>query len=73
MLSRELLPLIDEAAARVYSVVKETPLVRMRPDPAGGVALAACFKEAARHAHEKCGVLICGGNPSPAIAAPLQG
>jgi threonine dehydratase len=34
MLSRDMLPLIDEAAARVYSVVKETPLVRV-PSAAG--------------------------------------
>jgi threonine dehydratase len=35
---------------------------------ASGVALAAYFKEAARHAYTKAVVLICGGNPSPAIA-----
>jgi threonine dehydratase len=34
---------------------------------ASGVALAAYFKEAARYAHRKAVVLICGGNPSPAI------
>jgi threonine dehydratase len=39
---------------------------------ASGVALAAYFKEAARYAAKKCVVLICGGNPSPAIAALLQ-
>jgi threonine dehydratase len=38
---------------------------------ASGVALAAYFKEAARYAHKKCVVLICGGNPSPAVAALL--
>jgi threonine dehydratase len=32
-----------------------------------GVALAAYFKEAARYAGRKAVVLICGGNPSPAI------
>ncbi|HEY3659224.1 MAG TPA: threonine/serine dehydratase [Steroidobacteraceae bacterium] len=39
---------------------------------ASGVALAAYFKDAARHAHKKAVVLICGGNPSPAIAALLE-
>jgi threonine dehydratase len=34
---------------------------------ASGVALAAYFKEAARYAGRKAVVLICGGNPSPAI------
>jgi hypothetical protein len=34
---------------------------------ASGVALAAYFKEAARYASAKAVVLICGGNPSPAI------
>src|ERR1700737_1102285 len=34
---------------------------------ASGVALAAYFKEAARYADRKSVVLICGGNPSPAI------
>jgi threonine dehydratase len=34
---------------------------------ASGVALAAYFKEAARYSHKKSVVLICGGNPSPAI------
>lgn len=34
---------------------------------ASGVALAAYFKEAARYAGRKVVVLICGGNPSPAI------
>jgi threonine dehydratase len=34
---------------------------------AGGVALAAYFKEAARYAGRKAVVLICGGNPSPAV------
>ena len=38
---------------------------------ASGVALAAYFKEAARYAGKKAVVLICGGNPSPAIAALL--
>jgi threonine dehydratase len=38
---------------------------------ASGVALAAYFKEAARYANRKVVVLICGGNPSPAIAALL--
>jgi threonine dehydratase len=41
VLSRELLPLIDEAAARVYSVVQETPLVRMHPDLGGAGAVYA--------------------------------
>ncbi len=36
---------------------------------ASGVALAAYFKEAAGYANKKCVVLICGGNPSPAVAA----
>lgn len=39
---------------------------------ASGVALAAYFKEAARYANKKAVVLICGGNPSPAIAALLE-
>jgi threonine dehydratase len=34
---------------------------------ASGVALAAYFKEAARYTGRKAVVLICGGNPSPAI------
>ena len=34
---------------------------------ASGVALAAYFKEADRYAGRKVVVLICGGNPSPAI------
>jgi threonine dehydratase len=34
---------------------------------ASGVALAAYFKEAARYAGRKAVVLVCGGNPSPAI------
>jgi threonine dehydratase len=38
---------------------------------ASGVALAAYFKEAAAYAGRKCVVLICGGNPSPEIAALL--
>lgn len=38
---------------------------------AGGVALAAYFKEAARYADRKAVVLICGGNPSPAVLARL--
>jgi threonine dehydratase len=39
---------------------------------ASGVALAAYFKESARYAGKKVVVLICGGNPSPAIAALLE-
>jgi threonine dehydratase len=39
---------------------------------ASGVALAAYFKESARYAAKKVAVLICGGNPSPAIAALLE-
>jgi threonine dehydratase len=39
---------------------------------ASGVALAAYFKEAARYAHQKAVVLICGGNPSPAIEALVR-
>lgn len=39
---------------------------------ASGVALAAYFKEAARYADRKAVVLICGGNPSPAIRALLD-
>ena len=35
---------------------------------ASGVALAAYFKEAERYADNKAVVLICGGNPSPAVA-----
>jgi threonine dehydratase len=39
---------------------------------ASGVALAAYFKDAARHAYKNAVVVICGGNPSPAIAALLE-
>jgi threonine dehydratase len=39
---------------------------------ASGVALAAYFKEAALYEHKKVVVLICGGNPSPSIAALLE-
>lgn len=39
---------------------------------ASGVALAAYFKEAAGYANKRVVVVICGGNPSPAIAALLQ-
>jgi threonine dehydratase len=39
---------------------------------AGGVALAAYFKEAARYAGRKVVVLICGGNPSPAVLERLR-
>jgi threonine dehydratase len=39
---------------------------------ASGVALAAYSKESARYAGKKVVVLICGGNPSPAIAALLE-
>ena len=35
---------------------------------ASGVALAAYIKESARYAGKKAVVLICGGNPSPAVA-----
>jgi threonine dehydratase len=35
---------------------------------ASGVALAGYFKESARYASKKAVVLICGGNPSPAVA-----
>ena len=38
---------------------------------ASGVALAAYFKDAARYAKQRVVVLLCGGNPSPAIAALL--
>jgi threonine dehydratase len=39
---------------------------------ASGVALAACFKDSVRNADKKVVVLICGGNPSPEIAALLD-
>jgi threonine dehydratase len=39
---------------------------------ASGVALAAYFKEAAEYESKNVAVLICGGNPSPAIAALLR-
>jgi threonine dehydratase len=39
---------------------------------AGGVALAAYFKEAARYARRKVVVLICGGNPSPMVLERLR-
>ena len=39
---------------------------------ASGVALAAYFKEAARYAGRQAVVVICGGNPSTAIAALLD-
>lgn len=38
---------------------------------ASGVALAAYFKESARYAGKQAVVLLCGGNPSPAVAALL--
>ena len=38
---------------------------------ASGVALAAYFRDAARYAGRRAVVLICGGNPSPAIAELL--
>ncbi len=38
---------------------------------ASGVALAAYRQEAPRYAAKKCVVLLCGGNPSPAIAELL--
>lgn len=38
---------------------------------AAGVALAAYFKDAARYAGRQVVVLICGGNPSPAVAELL--
>jgi threonine dehydratase len=40
---------------------------------AGGVALAAYFKEAALYAGAHVVVLNCGGNPSPAIRALIEG
>src|SRR6267154_4652242 len=40
---------------------------------ASGVALAAYFKESARYAGRKAVVLICGGDPSPAIRDLLGG
>lgn len=39
---------------------------------ASGVALAAFLKERERYAGKKTVVLICGGNPSPAIAELLE-
>lgn len=39
---------------------------------ASGVALAASFKERMPYADKKVVVLICGGNPSPAVAALLD-
>jgi len=39
---------------------------------ASGVALAAYFKNAARYRGKKAVVVICGGNPSPAIAALMD-
>ncbi len=36
---------------------------------ASGLALAGCLKESARYAGRKVAVVICGGNPSPAVAA----
>jgi threonine dehydratase len=39
---------------------------------AGGVALAAWRKEADRYANRKVVVLICGGNPSPAVLERLR-
>lgn len=40
---------------------------------ASGVALAAYFKEAPRYADKKIVVVICGGNPSPAVAELTRG
>lgn len=39
---------------------------------ASGVALAAFFKDQARHAYKKAVVVICGGNPSSSIAKLLE-
>lgn len=39
---------------------------------ASGVALAAYFKEAQRYAGKKVVVLLCGGNPSPAIRELIE-
>jgi threonine dehydratase len=39
---------------------------------AGGVALAAFFKNAARYAGKSVAVVICGGNPSAAVRALLE-
>jgi hypothetical protein len=36
------------------------------------MALAACFKESEQYANKKVVVLICGGNPSPGVAALLD-
>jgi threonine dehydratase len=39
---------------------------------ASGVALAAYFSEAERQRGRKAVVLICGGNPSPEVAALIR-
>ena len=72
--------LCREVMHRGVLVTEEEILAAMRwghaqgwaMEGASGVALAAYFKEASRYAHKKAVVLICGGNPSPAIAALLE-
>ena len=39
---------------------------------AGGVALGAFFKRAARYAGKTVAIVICGGNPSAAVRALLE-
>ena len=72
--------LCREVMHRGVLVTEEEILAAMRwghaqgwaMEGAGGVALAAYFKEAGRYADKRCVVLICGGNPSPAIAELLR-
>jgi threonine dehydratase len=73
--------LCREVMHRGVLVTEEQILAAMRfgraqgwaMEGASGVALAAYLEQAARYADRKAVVLICGGNPSPAIAALLDG
>lgn len=71
------LGLCSEVMHRAVLVTEEEILWAMRlghaegwaMEGASGVALAAFLKESARYAGKTVVVLICGGNPSPAVAA----
>jgi len=59
--------------AQILSAMRWAHAEGWAVEGASGVALAAYFKEAAAYAGRKCVVLICGGNPSPGVAALLEG
>ncbi len=71
--------LAREVMHRALLVSEEQVLAAMRighahgwaMEGASGVALAGYLQEAASYANRKAVVLLCGGNPSPAIAALL--